>query len=83
MKKLELWDKEHLENREENTELLYKKLYIRYKNKNLEAELKKLELLNDMIKSKKNFNKIMESNEGTNKILDEFFEKKIKNKEVF
>ena len=78
MKKLELWDKEHLENREENTELLYKKLYIRYKNKNLEAELKKLELLNDMIKSKKNFNKIMESNEGTNKILDEFFEKKNK-----
>ena len=78
MKKLELWDKEHLENREENTELLYKKLYIRYKNKNLEAELQKLELLNDMIKSKKNFNKIMESNEGTNKILDEFFEKKNK-----
>ena len=78
MKKLELWDKEHLENREENTELLYKKLYIRYKNKNLEAELKKLELFNDMIKSKKNFNKIMESNEGTNKILDEFFEKKNK-----
>jgi hypothetical protein len=78
MKKLELWDKEHLENKEENTELLYKKLYIRYKNKNLEGELKKLELLNDMIKSKKNFNKIMDSNEGTNKILDEFFEKKNK-----
>ena len=78
MKKLELWDKEHLENREENTELLYKKLYIRYKNKNLENELKKLEILNDMIKSKKNFNKIMDSNEGTNKILDEFFEKKNK-----
>ena len=78
MKKLELWDKEHLENKEENTELLYKKLYIRYKNKNLEGELKKLELLNDMIKSKKNFNKIMDSNEGSNKILDEFFEKKNK-----
>ena len=78
MKKLELWDKEHLENKEENTELLYKKLYIRYKNKNLENELKKLEILNDMIKSKKNFNKIMDSNEGTNKILDEFFEKKNK-----
>ena len=76
MKKLEIWDKEHLEKKDENSEFLFKKLTRRYKSENLDNEIKRINLLNDMIKSKTNFNKIMESGEATNKILDDFFEKK-------
>ena len=78
MKKLENWDKEHLDNKTLNFDFLYRKLYNRYKIKNLPHELKKIELLNDMVKSKTNFNKIMENGESTNKILEDFFEKKNK-----
>ena len=78
MKKLEIWDKEHLEKKDENSEFLFKKLTRRYKSENLDNEIKRINLLNDMIKSKTNFNKIMESGEATNKILDDFFEKKNK-----
>ena len=78
MKKLEIWDKEHLDNKTLNFDFLYRKLYNRYKIKNLPHELKKIELLNDMVKSKTNFNKIMENGESTNKILEDFFEKKNK-----
>ena len=78
MKKLEIWDKEHLDNKTLNFDFLYRKLYNRYKIKNLPHELKKIELLNDMVKSKTNFNKIMEYEESTNKILEDFFEKKNK-----
>ena len=78
MKKLENWDKEHLDNKTLNFDFLYRKLYNRYKIKNLPQELKKIELLNNMVKSKTNFNKIMENGESTNKILEDFFEKKNK-----
>ncbi len=78
MKKLEIWDKEHLDNKTLNFDFLYRKLYNRYKIKNLPHELKKIELLNDMVKSKTNFNQIMENGESTNKILEDFFEKKNK-----
>ena len=78
MKKLEIWDKEHLEDQKQDPEYLYKRLLHRYKLNNLENEIKKLNLLYDMIKSKSNFNKIMEGDKTTNKILEEFFEKRNK-----
>ena len=78
MKKLEIWDKEHLEDQKQDPEYLYMRLLHRYKLNNLENEIKKLNLLYDMIKSKSNFNKIMEGDKTTNKILEEFFEKRNK-----
>ena len=78
MKKLEIWDKEHIEDQKQDPEYLYMRLLHRYKLNNLENEIKKLDLLHDMIKSKSNFNKIMEGDKTTNKILEEFFEKRNK-----
>ena len=78
MKKLESWDKENLGNQKKDPEFLYNSLLHRYKIQNLDDEIKQLNLLNDMIKSKSNFNKFIEGNKTNNKILEEFFEKKNK-----
>ena len=45
MKKLEIWDKEHLEDQKQDPEYLYMRLLHRYKLNNLENEIKKLDLL--------------------------------------
>ena len=78
MKKLEIWDKEHLSQTKEDPDILYSKLSNLYRKVNLKKELKKLEQFNNLLKSKSNFNKIMERGAGTNKILEEFFNKRNK-----
>ena len=78
MKKLEIWDKEHLSMEKENPDSLYKRLSSLYKKINLEKEHKKLEQLNFLLKSKSNLNQIMNKGNRSNKILDEFFNKRNK-----
>ena len=78
MKKLEIWDKEHLSQVKEDPDILYSKLSTLYRKVNLKKEQKKLEQFNYLLKSKSNFNKIMERGAGTNKILEEFFNKRNK-----
>ena len=78
MKKLEIWDKEHLSQTKEDPDILYSKLSNLYRKVNLKKELKKLEQFNNLLKSKSNFNKIMEKGAKTNKILEEFFNKRNK-----
>ena len=59
MKKLEIWDKEHLSQVKEDPDILYSKLSALYRKVNLQKEQKKLEQFNYLlIKSKSNFNKI-------------------------
>ena len=78
MKKLEIWDKEHLSMEKENPDSLYKRLSSLYKKINLEKEQKKLDQLNFLLKSKSNLNQIMNKGNRSNKILDEFFNKRNK-----
>ena len=78
MKKLENWDKEHLSMSKENPDSLYHRLSKLYKTINLQKEQKKLEQMNFLLKSKSNFNKLMEKGNRSNKILDDFFNKRNK-----
>ena len=78
MKKLEIWDKEHLSMEKENPDSLYKRLSSLYKKINLEKEHKKLEQLNFLLKSKSNLNQIMDKGNKSNKILVDFFNKRNK-----
>ena len=78
MKKLEVWDKEHLNNQKQDPQFLYTRLFKRYSLKKNDKELKKLNLINDMIKGKSTFTKLLEKEKASNKILDDFFEKKSK-----
>ena len=77
MKKLENWDKENLSIRKEDPSTLYKKLSAIYKKINLKKEQKKLDHLNNLMTSKTNYNKLIDKGK-TNKILDDFFNKKNK-----
>ena len=78
MKKLENWDKEHLSMSKENPDSLYQRLSKLYKTINLKKEQQKLEQMNFLLKSKSNFNKLMEKGNRSNKILDDFFNKRNK-----
>ena len=78
MKKLENWDKENLHIAKENPEELYVKLTNLYKKINLKKEQKKLKQLNELLTSKTNFNKLMEKGAKSNKILEDFFNKRNK-----
>ena len=78
MKKLEIWDKEHLSMEKENPDSLYKRLSSLYKKINLEKEQKKLDQLNFLLKSKSNLNQIMDKGNKSNKILVDFFNKRNK-----
>ena len=78
MKKLEIWDKEHLSQVKEDPDILYSKLSALYRKVNLQKEQKKLEQFNYLLKLQSNFNKLMEKGAGTNKILEEFFNKRNK-----
>ena len=78
MKKLENWDKEHLSMSKENPDSLYQRLSKLYKTINLKKEQQKLEQMNFLLKSKTNFNKLMEKGNRSNKILDDFFNKRNK-----
>ena len=78
MKKLENWDKEHLSLIKENPDSLYHRLTNLYKTINLTKEKKKLDQMNFLLKSKSNFNKLMDKGTRSNKILDDFFNKRNK-----
>ncbi len=78
MKKLEIWDKEHLSMEKEKPDSLYKRLSSLYKKINLEKEQKKLDQLNFLLKSKSNLNQIMDKGNKSNKILVDFFNKRNK-----
>ncbi len=78
MKKLEIWDKEHLSMEKETPDSLYKRLSSLYKKINLEKEQKKLDQLNFLLKSKSNLNQIMDKGNKSNKILVDFFNKRNK-----
>ena len=78
MKKLENWDKEHLSMSKENPDSLYQRLSKLYKTINLKKEQQKLEQMNFLLKSKTNFNKLIEKGNRSNKILDDFFNKRNK-----
>ena len=78
MKKLENWDKELLSMSKENPDSLYQRLSKLYKTINLKKEQQKLEQMNFLLKSKTNFNKLMEKGNRSNKILDDFFNKRNK-----
>ena len=50
MKKLEIWDKEHLSQVKEDPDILYSKLSALYRKVNLQKEQKKLEQFNYLLK---------------------------------
>ena len=78
MKKLDTWDKEHLSVVKEDPDLLYQKLSSLYRKINLVKEQKKLDQFHSLLRSKSNFNKIIEKGSTTNKILEEFFNQRNK-----
>ena len=78
MKKLDIWDKEHLSVVKEDPDLLYQKLSTLYRKINLVKEQKKLDQFHSLLRSKSNFNKIIEKGSTTNKILEEFFNQRNK-----
>ena len=78
MKKLESWDKENILIKNQDPSTLYKKLSSLYKKINLKKEQKKLKQLNELLTSKTNFNKLMEKGAKSNKILEDFFNKRNK-----
>ena len=78
MKKLENWDKENLHIAKENPQELYIKLKNLYKKINMKKEIKRLKQLNSLLTQKSNFNKLMEKGAKSNKILEDFFNKRNK-----
>ena len=72
LKKLNIWDKEHITEHKENVFALYNRLSAFYVNKKLVKEKTKLDGLNSLLQSKINYNHLMQKGKKTNKILDEF-----------
>lgn len=73
MKKLNIWDKEHIKEHKENVFTIYNKLSSFYVNKKLIKEKSKLDGLNSLLQSKINYNHLMQKGKKSNKILDEFY----------
>ena len=73
LKKLNIWDKEHITEHKENVFALYNRLSAFYVNKKLVKEKTKLDGLNSLLQSKINYNHLMQKGKKTNKILDEFY----------
>ena len=78
MKKLENWDKENLHIAKENPQELYIKLKNLYKKINMKKEIKRLKQLNSLLTQKSNYNKLMEKGAKSNKILEDFFNRRNK-----
>ena len=78
MKKLENWDKDNLHITKENPQELYIKLKNLYKKINMKKEIKRLKQLNSLLTQKSNFNKLMENGQKSNKILEDFFNRRNK-----
>ena len=67
LKKLNVWDKEHITQHKENVFTLYNRLSAFYGNKKLFNEKRKLDGLNSMLQSKRNYNHLMQK--GKNQII--------------
>ena len=78
MKKLENWDTENINMKKKKPSVLFSTLNNFYKNNNLNSERNSLKFMNNLLQSKNNFNKIMEKGKASNKILDDFYNKKNK-----
>ena len=78
MKKLENWDTENINMKKKKPNVLFSTLNNFYKNNNLNSERNSLNFMNNLLRSKNNFNKIMEKGNASNKILDDFYNKKNK-----
>ena len=78
MKKLENWDTENINMKKKKPNVLFSTLNNFYKKNNLNSERNSLNFMNNLLRSKNNFNKIMEKGNASNKILDDFYNKKNK-----
>ena len=73
IKKLNLWDKDHLSNHKQNITSIYCTLTNFYSKNKLPKDQTKLDSLNELLRSKQNYNQLMEKGKKSNKILDDFY----------
>ena len=78
LKNLDIWDKDHIKFNKENSITLYEYLKEYYEKNNFINSEKKLKSMENMLKSKSNFNKLMTTGNKSNKILEDFFNKRNK-----
>ena len=78
LKNLDIWDKDHINLNKDNPVTLYEYLKNYYEKNNFIDSEKKLKSMENMLKSKTNFNKLMTNGNKSNKILEDFFNKRNK-----
>ena len=79
LKNLDIWDKDHCEGRIKNSDsYLYQFLNNYYQENNLKEEQKQLNIVSNILKTRRNYNNVVEEGKQNNKIFLEMIKKKQK-----